>query len=136
MMIYPLTQEVTSQDYSIQDFPSGSSTDDEEINEILDNVLHKIKQLSLFRYVPSYLFWGTLSSSTESSWFSVVEPNFEMQDVGSIAENKEIYGKKKVSEATKHDFVVQIPPIREFTLQVRLKSIEKAVPHIVEPEEE
>jgi hypothetical protein len=34
-----------------------------------------------------------------------------------------------------HDFVVQMPPVREYTLRVRIKSIEKATPHIVGPED-
>lgn len=34
-----------------------------------------------------------------------------------------------------HDFVVQMPPVREYTLRVRIKSIEKATPHVVGPED-
>lgn len=48
--------------------------------------------------------------------------------------SEEISDEMIVSGMIKHDFIVQMPPIREYTLRVRVKSIEKATPHIVEPE--
>ena len=38
------------------------------------------------------------------------------------------------AEMLEHDFVVQMPPVREYTVRVRIKSIEKATPYIVGPE--
>lgn len=32
------------------------------------------------------------------------------------------------------DIVVRVPPVKEQTILVRVKSIEKAIPHVVEPE--
>jgi len=33
------------------------------------------------------------------------------------------------------DIVVQMPPIKEWSARLRVKSVEKATPHIVEPED-
>lgn len=53
---------------------------------------------------------------------------------GKFCASEEISDEMIAAGMLEHDFVVQMPPIREYTLRVRIKSIEKAVPHIVEPE--
>ena len=53
---------------------------------------------------------------------------------GRFCASEEISDEMIAAGMLEHDFVVQMPPIREYTLRVRIKSIEKAVPHIVEPE--
>ena len=49
-------------------------------------------------------------------------------------EAKDISEEMIVAGMIKHDFIVQMSPIREYSLRVRVKSMEKATPHIVEPE--
>ena len=38
-------------------------------------------------------------------------------------------------EMQEHDLIVMMPPIKEFKIRIRVKSIEKAFPRVVEPEE-
>lgn len=56
------------------------------------------------------------------------------QAQGRFCIGEEISDEMIVSGMMKHDFIVQIPPIRKYTLRVRVKSIEKATPRVVEPE--
>lgn len=37
-------------------------------------------------------------------------------------------------EILEHEIIVRMPPVKEYTKRVRIKSIEKGKPHIVEPE--
>lgn len=39
------------------------------------------------------------------------------------------------SEMVNQDFIVRMPPISEYKITITIKSIEKATPRIVEPEE-
>ena len=39
-----------------------------------------------------------------------------------------------VNEMLEHDFIVRMPPVKEYTVWVKVKSVEKATPRIVEPE--
>ena len=41
---------------------------------------------------------------------------------------------RPISEDIEFDVVVRMPPVREQAVLVRVKSIERATPHIVEPE--
>lgn len=52
---------------------------------------------------------------------------------GRFCVSEEISDEMIAAEMLEHDFVVQMPPVREYTLRVRIKSIEKATPHIVGP---
>jgi hypothetical protein len=54
---------------------------------------------------------------------------------GRFCVNEEISDEMIAAGMLEHDFVVQMPPVREYTLRVRIRSIEKATPHIVEPED-
>jgi len=54
---------------------------------------------------------------------------------GKFCVSEEISDEMIASGMLEHDFVVQMPPVREYTLHVRIKSIEKATPHIVGPED-
>jgi hypothetical protein len=54
---------------------------------------------------------------------------------GRFFVGKEISDEMIATGMLEHDFVVQMSPIREYTLRVRIKSIEKATPHIVGPED-
>jgi hypothetical protein len=146
MMIHQSTlQEVTSQNYLIHDLPSGSSTEETNITKILDNLSSTwIRQKSeeCFYPYPNLLplleiDWSTvlrLLPLLEIDWSTVLRPFFEVKSETSLVEIKEISEEAIVTGVMKHDFIVRMPPIKEYTLRVKVKSIEKATPHIVEPE--
>ena len=46
---------------------------------------------------------------------------------------KEIAG-TSIPEDIEYNIVVRMPPLKEQTVHVRVKGIEKATPHVVEPE--
>jgi hypothetical protein len=54
---------------------------------------------------------------------------------GKFCVGEEISDEMIAAGMLEHDFVVQMPPVREYRLRVRIKSIEKASPHIVGPED-
>jgi len=59
--------------------------------------------------------------------------NFDWQSCISLDEEMlEITVPEDILE---FDIVVQMPPIKEWSARLRVKSIEKATPHIVEPED-
>ncbi len=128
-MVYQgISQDVTCPDYPIQYTPTGSSTREADINELLDipfSIL--IRQKRPNEYFPFYqnplfLFEIDLSS---------VWPRFEVKSGTSLIEVKEISEEMIVAGMIKHNLIVQMSPIKEYTLRVRVKSIEKATPHIV-----
>jgi len=42
---------------------------------------------------------------------------------------------KILNEMIEHDIVVRMPPKRQYIVELKIKSIEKAIPKIFEPEE-
>jgi hypothetical protein len=54
---------------------------------------------------------------------------------GRFCVSEEISDEMIAAGMLEHDFVVQMPPVREYTVRLRIKSIEKATPHIVGPED-
>lgn len=130
MMMYQLTlREVTSQDYPIRYPPSGSSTEEMEIGEILDSLF----SIWIRQKQPKDIFYQNLLPLLEID-LSSVRPCFEIKSEMSMMELKEVSEERIVARMIKHDFIVQMPPIREYTLRVRVKSIKKATPHIIESE--
>jgi hypothetical protein len=45
-------------------------------------------------------------------------------------ENEEISDEAIILEMIEHDFIVRMPPVREYTLRVKVKSVEKGIPHV------
>lgn len=127
-MMYQLTeQEVTYQDYPVQSLPAMSSKEEEiSVNEILDVLLSIMLKK---RQLEKTLFYRTLSSLFETD-SSSIRPRFEMKSETSLI--KEIA--EEVIEDIEYDVVVRMPPVKEQTVLVRVKGIEKATPHVVEPE--
>lgn len=63
---------------------------------------------------------------------SSVLPQFEPVSRTSFGdETKEIF----LAEALEGDIVIRVPPVSEGTIRVKVKSIERAVPRVIEPEE-
>ena len=128
-MMYQLItmQEVTNQDYPIQ-YLSNPSTSIEEmdIRDFLINILSNLIRQNVKR--PSYLsLISILETDLSSIW-----PRFEIKSETALLE--ETFVEKFMEDMLEFDIVVQMPPLREWSARVKVKSIEKAKPHIVEPE--
>lgn len=128
-MMYQLTmQDVTYQGYSIQYPPAVSSRVVEmDISEMVDSLLAiwmKKKRLK------EPFFYRTLLALLETD-SSSVWPRFETKSETSLI--KEAVEEAIPEEILEFNIVVRMPPIKEWTTQVRIKSTEKATPHIVEP---
>jgi len=127
-MMYQLTmQDVTYQDYPIQYF-SNPSTGIEEIDirdfwsSVLFNWIRKQQKRPIYRSL------GSLIDLDMSS----ILPRFEIKSETSMFE--EILEMVIPEEILEFDVVVRMPPIKVQSLRVRVKSVEKATPSIVEPE--
>jgi len=128
-MMYQLItmQEVTNQDYPIQ-YLSNPSTSIEEmdIRDFLINILSNLIRQNVKR--PSYLsLISILETDLSSIW-----PRFEIKSETALLE--ETFVEKFMEDMLEFDIVVQMPPLREWSARVKVKSVEKAKPHIVEPE--
>ena len=128
-MMYQLItmQEVTNQDYPIQ-YLSNPSTSIEEIDirDFLINILSNLIRQNVKR--PSYLsLISILETDLSSIW-----PRFEIKSETALLE--ETFVEKFMEDMLEFDIVVQMPPLREWSARVKVKSVEKAKPHIVEPE--
>ncbi|MFH1562824.1 MAG: hypothetical protein ABIF11_05340 [Nitrospirota bacterium] len=62
----------------------------------------------------------------------MVNPCFGIKNEPSLIE--ESFKKTIPEDIIEFNSVVRIPPVKEWTARVRVKSVEKAIPHIVEPE--
>ena len=127
-MMYLLTmQEVTYQDYPIQYFSSPSTEIKQiDITDIWDSVLSKwiIER-------PKRPVYHSLLSLLEID-LSSIWPHFEIKTETSLFE--EIFEKEIPEDIVEFDIVVRMPPVKERTIWVKVKSVEKATPRIVEPE--
>ena len=121
-------QDTTCLDYPIQ-YITSPSTGIEEIDksalqEILISSLMKVKGSlvkQLYRNL-SYLLEVDLSS---------IKPYFKIKNESSLV--SEMFEKIIPEQELEIDVVVRIPPIRERFVRVKVKTVEKAMPNIVEP---
>jgi len=128
-MMYQLTsRDVTYQGYPIQYPLTGSwRAEETETSEILDS-LFSIWMGQKRLKVP--FFYRNLSTLFEID-ISSVYPHFEIKSETSLI--GEAIEEVIPEEMLEFDVVVRMSPIKEYTARVRIKSIEKAIPHIVEP---
>jgi len=126
--MYQLTmQDIAYQDYPIQYF-SSSSAALEEINimDVRDNLLS-----IWMRKRPKELFYHSLIPLLEID-LSSIRPHFEIKNETSLSEGML---EMAVSEdMLEFDIVVRMPPKKEWSARLKVKSVEKATPHIVDPE--
>ena len=128
-MMYQLItmQEVTNQDYPIQ-YLSNPSTSIEEmdIRDFLINILSNLIRQNVKR--PSYLsLISILETDLSSIW-----PRFEIKSETTLFEDT--FVEKFMEEMLEFNIVVRMPPLSEWSVRAKVKSVEKAKPHIVEPE--
>ncbi|HIE14475.1 TPA: hypothetical protein EYP70_04310 [Candidatus Bathyarchaeota archaeon] len=126
--MYQLTiQDVTYRDYPIQYFSSPSTRIEEiDIIDVRDSILSNWVRERLKRP-----FYHSLISLLETD-LSSIRPHFEIKtETSTFAQTLE----RRIPEYTlEFDIVVRMQPMKEWSARVRVKSIEKAKPSIVEPE--
>jgi len=129
-MLYKVTlQDVTSQDYPIQ-YPLTASSGAEEmdISEILDSLFSIwVRQ----KWLKGPFFYRNLFPLLEID-LSSVRPHFEIKSETSLM--GEAIEEVVPEEMLEYDIVVRIPPRRRYTIELKVKSIKRAEPRIVEPE--
>jgi len=128
-MMYQLItmRDVTYQDYPIQDFYSPSTGIEEiDITDVWDSILSNLIRNRLKRS-----FYHSLTSLFETDLSSIL-PYFEIKSEMSLSE--EILEREIPEDIVEFNIIVQIPPVKEWYGRVRVKSVEKATPRIVEPE--
>jgi len=132
MMEYQITsQDVTLQDYPVLHLPSAGSREKMDINMELDSSISiLIRQKRLMK--PERLYKNFLSLLEAD--FSSVLFRFEVRRETSVMEIKEISEEMIISEMLENDFIVRIPPVKEYTVRVKKITMEKGTPKIVEPE--
>ncbi len=123
------SQVVTNKDYpDPSPFTGGSRREEMDISEILDRQFFVLtrrnlpKKLFLYQSLPTPL---EIDSSSVYPYFKVATETHVSQELTE----EDIIG-----EMLEHDFIVRMSPVKEYTVQARIKSVEKAVPRIVEPE--
>jgi len=126
-----MVDEITSKEVTTKDYPNaftGSSMKEEiAIREMLNWPLFSlIKQKLLTK-----LFYQSLLASFEID-LSSVYPRFEPVTITSSVE--EFYEEILPEETLEHDIIVRMPPVKQYIIEVKIKSVEKAIPRIVEPE--
>jgi len=126
--MYQLTmQDIAYQDYPIQYFSSSSAGIEEiDIMDIRDSLLS-----TWMRKRPKELFYHSLIPLLEID-FSSIRPRFEIKNETSLIEG--ILEMAVPEDMLEFDIVVRMPPKKEWSARLRVKSVEKATPHIVEPE--
>lgn len=126
---------MTSEEAKIKDYLTpyaftGSSMEEEiYISEVLDWLTSDLIKQDLFAKL---FFYPSILSLFEIDLSSSVNPYFEPIARTSLTEefHEEILP-KEVPEL-EYDVTVRIPPVREYTIQAKIKSVEKATPRIVE----
>lgn len=126
--MYQLTmQEVTYRDYPIQYSPSLSTGIEEiDVIDLWERVLSNI-----LREQPKRPFYSSLISLLETD-LSSIWPHFEIKNETSKFE--EISEREIPEDMLEFDIAVRMPPVKEWDTRVKVKSVEKAIPRIVEPE--
>jgi len=121
-------EEVTNQDYPIQYLSSPNTSIQEiDISYFLINFHFNLTRLNIRR---SSFF--NLTSIFETD-LSSIWPHFEIKNETTLL--KETLAEEFIEDMFEFDITVRIPPKKEWAAQVKVKSLGKAIPHIVEPEE-
>jgi hypothetical protein len=126
--------EVTSRDITTKDYPipypfTGSSWREEtDISEILDWFFFVLMREELLK--KPFLYRSLLPSFEIdlSSVYSQFESKIETYVTELLSEENIVSG------MLKQDFIVRMPPVKEYTVRVKVRSVEKATLRIVETE--
>ena len=131
MMYQPTLRDVTYQCYPFQYSPAVSSEVGEmDKNDVWDNLLSTLIREKRFRM--PFLPYQSLVSLLETDWSSVW-PHFEIKNETSLIEER--FETTIPEDMVEFDIIVRMPPMKEWTARLKVRGVEKATPHIVEPEE-
>lgn len=122
-------------DYPIQYPISGSSMEEPDIKEVLDNLY--LSSILDWEELITRIFHQNFHQSLLSLFeidFSSVWPYFEVRSE-SLTEAEKISEEMIAAEMLMHDLIVCIPPKKKYRVEIELKSIKKGEPIIVVPEE-
>lgn len=122
-------QDVTSQAYPTQyPFTASSRVEETDISEILDSTyFFQIRQ----KWLEGLLFYPSLFPQLEID-LSSVQPHFEIKSETSLI--RETTEEAVPEEMLEYDVVVRIPPRKRYTIELRIKTVRRGEPRIVEPE--
>ncbi len=123
------SRDITPRYYQIQHQFTGSSRVEEgDISEILDSLFANKRRRRLLKEPFFYRNFPQLFEIDVSSEY----PHFEVKSKTTSIE--EVIDEIILEEMLEFDVFVRMPPVKEYTVRVKIKSVEKAIPHIVEPE--
>jgi len=115
-------------DYPMQNFNSASTGIEEiDIMNMMDKRLFSLKDESIQKFF--YKNSTPLLNADSSS----IRPYFELKKETTL--NEEILEITIPENMLEFDIVVKMSPKKEWTARMKVKSVEKATPHIVEPED-
>lgn len=66
--------------------------------------------------------------------YSSVRPRFEIKSESSLMIITRILEEIIIGDMVENDFIVKIPPVKVYSIRLRVKSIKRATPRITEPE--
>jgi hypothetical protein len=98
----------------------------ESWNMLLPTLLKEGRLKSQFLYQSLLSLFEIDSSSVQPQLIKIKNETFLVE---------ETFEKAIPEEMLEYDIAVRIPPVKQWTVNVRIKSIEKATPHIWKPEE-
>ncbi len=122
------SQVVTTKDYLVTPAFTGSSRE-EDIGEMLDSRFFIMTRQELHREPFSFQRPPELFEIDLSSVYSQTESKIETY-ITKLQSEEDI-----ISGILKQDFIVRMPPIKQYRVCVNVKSVEKATPRIVELDE-
>lgn len=128
-----MVQEVTSRDVKTGPYPiwgvftRSSEENEDDVSEELDRLFSFLMGSKLdFLYQNLPLASQVDTSSLKSSLFMPENETYLTEELSE----EEIIGKM-----IEYDPIVRMTPLREYTVRVKIKRVDKAIPRVVEPEE-
>lgn len=123
------SQDVTYQYYPI-DYPlAWSSHETIDINDLVDTLSSAWMKQKRFRLwqLQSLLYLLEID-------FSSIRPRFETKSETFSMLGEEVSEESIIDWLVETDYTVRLPPVKTETVRMRMKSTEKASPHVIEPE--
>lgn len=144
--------KITSQDLVIRDYPIeylstvSSRREETGISEELDQLLFVSNRERLFETpffnisvhssfeIDSSSVYSKFKSKIETYVTELVSPDRTIRPAGFYDINGSPKEEDIVNGMIDNDYIVRIPPVKQYTVSVKVKSVERATPRIVEPE--
>jgi len=122
-----IMQDTAYSNYPFQHFSISSLYEEKiDIMNLRDSLLS-----TWMRKLPKELFYHNLIPMLEID-LSSIRPHFEIKNETSLIEG--ILEMAVPEDMLEFDIIIRMPPKKEWSARLRVKSVEKATPRIVEPE--